>query len=136
MGPEPFALNLSRATMVNDNFRFALWTGEYLQLTLMSIPAYGEIGLERHDDHDQFLRIESGSGEVLMGAEENKLNYRTKFSSGYGIFIPAGIWHNIVNTSSRPVKIYSIYAPPEHPHGTIHQTKEIADEAEMEGYQQ
>lgn len=103
-----------------------------MQLTVMSIPVDGEIGLEMHSDLDQFIRIESGFGEVMMGAEENRLNYRTPVLAGYAIIIPAGTWHNLINTGNRPLKLYSIYAPPAHPHGTVHETKEIAEKEEME----
>lgn len=126
-GPEPFVVNIHKATMRNNNFRAALWTGNHLQLTLMSISAGGEIGLEAHPDLDQFLRIESGRGLVKMGGSRNNLNYQKKVCDGYAIFVPAGIWHNLINTANRPIKLYSIYAPPQHPHGTVHETKAIAD---------
>lgn len=129
-GPEPFAVNIHKATMQNKNFRTALWTGQHLQLTLMSIPVGGEIGLEIHPNVDQFLRIESGRGIVKMGSGQNKLYYQKEVSDGYAIFIPAGTWHNLINNGSRPIKLYSVYAPPQHPHGTVHETKAIADAAE------
>lgn len=132
-GPEPFVTDIERETLRNDNFRTALWTGNHLQLTLMSIPVGGEIGLEVHPNDDQFLRVESGFGQAMMGAEENKLNYRANVSPGYAIFVPAGTWHNLINTGNRPIKLYSIYAPPAHPRGTVHETKEEADKAH-EGY--
>ena len=128
-GPEPFITNINRDTINNQNFRTTLWTGEHLQLTLMSIPIGGEIGLEVHQDDDQFLRIESGSGVVMMGPDEKRLNYRSNVLPGFAIFIPAGTWHNLINTGTRPIKLYSIYAPPAHPHGTIHTTKEESDKA-------
>ena len=128
-GPEPFALNLEQATLRNRNFRTALWTGCYLQLTLMSIPAGGEIGLELHPDTDQFLRIESGSGVVRMGACKDRPDFQKCVGAGDAIFIPAGTWHNLINTGRCPLKLYSVYAPPHHPHGTVHKTKAIADAA-------
>ena len=128
VGPEPVVINITRASLYNTNYRTALWTGEHMQLTVMSLPVEGEIGLEVHPDLDQFIRIESGFGEVMMGPEEDKLNYRTPVLSGYAIIIPAGTWHNLINTGNRPLKLYTIYAPPEHPHGTVHETKEIADQ--------
>lgn len=129
-GPEPFVINIERATKRNDNFRRALWTGNHLQLTLMSIPVGGEIGLEIHNNVDQFLRIESGSGIVKMGYGRDRLDYKENVSADDVILIPAGVWHNILNTGNRPLKMYSIYAPPNHPHGTVHETKEdaMADE--------
>ena len=126
-GPEPFVVDIDRVTICNPNYRTALWTGNHLQLTLMSIPPRGEIGLEVHTDTDQFLRIESGCGIAMMGPEEGSLTYRKEVSDGFAIFVPAGTWHNVVNTGCFPLKIYSIYAPPHHPHGTVHITKAQAD---------
>lgn len=129
-GPEPFVTDIHSAVMHNRNFRTALWTGTHLQLTLMSIPVGGDIGLEVHPHLDQFLRIESGRGFVKMGSSREQLDYQKNIYDGYSIFIPAGTWHNLINTGSRPIKLYSIYAPPEHPHGTIHETRAIAEAAE------
>ncbi|MFW5980783.1 MAG: cupin domain-containing protein [Halanaerobiaceae bacterium] len=131
-GPYPFTINIERATVQNDYYRFALWTGEYLQLTLMSINAGEEIGLEIHPDHDQFIRIERGRGIVMMGDSEDQLDYRAAVYDDYAIFIPAGKWHNLINTGRKPLKLYSIYAPPEHPHGTVHETKEDEEEYHQE----
>lgn len=130
-GPAPFVTDIERATLRNPNFRTALWTGEHLQLTLMSIPIGGEIGLEVHNDTDQFLRLESGNGLVKMGSSPDRLNYQANVKDGYVILIPAGTYHNLINTGNTPIKLYSIYAPPQHPRGTVHKTKEIADAAEM-----
>ena len=129
-GPEPFVINIEEATCHNDNFRRALWTGCHLQLTLMSIPSGGEIGLEIHPDTDQFLRIEGGEGVVRMGCQRERLDFCRRITSGDALFIPAGHWHNILNTGNCPIKLYSIYAPPHHPHGTLQATKEIADAEE------
>ena len=129
-GPDPFVTNIDKATRQNRNFRTALWTGRHLQLTLMSIPTGGEIGLEIHPETDQFIRIESGNGMVMMGPAKNHLNFQRPVSDGYAVFVPAGTWHNIINTGNRPLKIYTIYAPPHHPHGTVHATKDIADAQE------
>jgi len=129
-GPEPFVADIDKIAMQNGNFRAALWTGTHLQLTLMSIPVGGEIGLETHPHVDQFLRIESGVGLVRMGNSQDKLNYQMNVCPGYAVFVPAGVWHNLINTGNRPIKLFSIYAPPEHPHGTVHETKEMAEAAE------
>lgn len=129
-GPEPYVTNIQQVAMQNSNFRTALWTGEYLQLTLMSIPAGGEIGLEMHPHTDQFLRLEAGNGLVKMGQSPEKLNFQTHVRSGYVIFVPAGTYHNLINVGHTPIKLYSIYAPPQHPRGTVHATKAIADAAE------
>ncbi len=132
-GPEPFVVDISRATKQNNNFRTALWTGSHLQLTLMSVPVGGEIGPEVHPNLDQFLRVEEGMGLAAMGSSKDKLNYQKRVYSGSAIFVPAGTWHNLINTGRRPLKVYSIYAPPQHPYGTVHKTKEEAEMAESMG---
>ncbi len=129
-GPEPFTINIHKATCRNHNFRTALWTGKHLQLTLMRIPVGCEIGLEMHKDTDQFLRIEMGRATVKMGSCKDKLNFQKCIGADEAIFVPAGTWHNIINTGQQPLKIYSIYAPPHHPHGTVHKTKADADNSE------
>lgn len=129
-GPRPFAINLKQATEQNDFYRLALWTGKHLQLTLMSINPGEDIGLEMHPDLDQFLMLEQGQGNVFMGESQNNLNFRQSIGENYAFIIPAGTWHNFVNTGNLPAKLFSIYAPPNHPFGTIHQTKAIAEEQE------
>lgn len=126
-GPEPLVLNIDDYTLNNTNFRTTLWTGANLQVTLMSIPVNGEVGLELHNDLDQFLRIEEGVAEVFMGDTENELTYQRKAEEDDAIFVPAGKWHNIINKGDKPLKLYSIYAPQEHPHGTIHIDKAASD---------
>lgn len=127
-GPEPFVVNIEEAAKQNNNFRLALWTGCHLQLTLMSIRVGEDIGLEMHPDVDQFIRIEEGQGIVKMGDRKDRLEFQRNVYDDYAIVIPAGKWHNLINTGCRPLKLYSIYAPPEHPHGTVHETKEDAEE--------
>ena len=129
-GREPFVVNIDRLTKQNPNFRTTLWTGEHLQVTLMRIPAGGDIGLERHPGVDQFLRIESGNALVRMGSSKNNLWYQKKAGSNDAILVPAGIWHNVINIGNDPLLVYSIYAPPQHPFGTVHATKELAEAAE------
>lgn len=129
-GPNPFVIDIEQAALKNQNFRTALWTGGHLQVTLMSIPVKGEIGLENHPDTDQFLRIEAGTGQVNMGNTQDLLNYQCKVYNGDAIMIPAGTWHNVTNIGNEPMKLYSIYAPPHHAHGTVHRTKADADAAE------
>ena len=121
-GPIPIVLNMEDITKQNTNFRTALWTGDYLQLTLMSIPVASEIGLEVHHYTDQFLCVEEGEGLVMMGANDNNLDFQVNVYKDYAFIVPAGTWHNIYNTGNYPLKLYSIYAPPAHPHGTIHET--------------
>ena len=98
-----------------------------MQSTLMAIPPGGDIGLEVHPDNDQFLRIEEGQGLVQMGNSETNLTFRQTAFANSAVFVPAGIWHNIKNIGTSPMKLYAIYAPPHHPHGTVHATKAIAD---------
>jgi len=126
-GPNPFVNDINRATQANCNFRTTLWTGTHLQSTLMCIPAGGEIGLEVHPDTDQFLRIESGNGCAMMGPRQDALHCRCPVKNDCAVFVPAGTWHNVVNCGRGPLKLYSIYAPPHHPHGTVHRTKAQAD---------
>ena len=127
-GPNPFVVDINKATVANDNYRTALWTGPHLQLTLMSINPGKDIGLEVHPDTDQFLRIEKGQGVVQMGPARDKLTFIQNAYDDYAVFVPAGTWHNITNVGKEPMKIYTIYAPPHHPHGTIHPTKAIAQQ--------
>ena len=129
-GPNPFVADITKATLNNDTYRTALWTGKHLQLTVMSVPVGGDIGLEVHPDVDQFLRIEEGQGLTQMGNSRDNLYLQQPVFDDFAIFIPAGTWHNVINTGNKPLKLYSIYAPPHHPHGTIHQTKAIAELAE------
>ncbi|MCD8501139.1 MAG: cupin domain-containing protein [Bacillaceae bacterium] len=131
-GSESFVVDISNATKQNTTFRTALWTGKHLQLTLMSIGVAEDIGLEAHPNLDQFIRIEEGEGLVQMGDTRDKLDFEEQVRAGYAIFIPAGRWHNLTNTGDQPIKLYSIYAPPEHPYGTVHETKEVATAAEAE----
>ena len=129
-GPNPLVINIEEATEENENYRTALWTGKNLQLTLMSIGVGEDIGLEVHHDIDQFLRIEASHGLVQMGDSEENLDFEKKAEHDDAILIPAGKWHNVTNTGDVPLKVYSIYAPAEHPHGTVHKTRAEAMEAE------
>lgn len=131
-GPNPFVVNINEATKQNETFRTALWTGTYLQTTLMSIPVGGDIGLEMHPNVDQFLRLEQGQGLVRMGKTKNQFDFERTVQDDDAIFIPAGTWHNLINTGNIPLKLYSIYAPPNHPFGTVHRTKAEAMASESE----
>ena len=122
-GPKPFTFNIDHATKMNTNFRTTLWTGTSMQLTLMHIPVCGEIGIEMHSDVDQFIRIESGTARVYIGNTRNTLCEENTVDCNYAIIIPAGTWHNIVNAGNCPLKLYSLYAPPKHPFGTVNKTK-------------
>jgi len=130
VGPNPYVFDIEELTLANENFRTAVWTGQQFQMTLMTIPVGGEVGLEVHDDTDQFLRIEQGSAKVLMGPSADDLSREWEAKDDWAMFIPTGTWHNIINTGDEPLKMYSIYAPPHHPHGTIHTTFADAQAAE------
>lgn len=122
-GLPPYSANLRLLTKQNTTFRTTLWTGPHLQLTVMCIPIREEIGLEQHPHIDQFLYIEQGYGILKTGSSKDQLHTQQNVSAGHTIIIPAGAWHNLINTGNIPLKLYSVYAPPQHPHGTIHRTK-------------
>ncbi len=128
-GPAPIVPDIEALTVENTNFRTTLWTGKNLQITLMSIDIGSEVGREIHEDHDQFLRVEQGQASVYMESDDGQLQV-WQAVDGDAVVVPAGTWHNLVNSGDVPLKLYSIYAPPQHPHGTIHITKEDADKAE------
>ncbi len=126
-GPEPFVINLKNAALQNNYFRSTLWTGRNMQLTVMSLLPGEDVGLEAHKGVDQLLYVEQGVGEVRMGSSKDKLNFQRYVYENYAIIIPAGKWHNLTNIGNTRLKLFSVYSPPEHPHGTIHRVK--ADEA-------
>ena len=129
-GPVPGVLNLEQAAKRNHNFRTVLWTGKHFQLTVMCIPFRGEIGLELHPDTDQLIRIEQGHARIKMGKNRGLSDFQQELRKGDVAFIPAGTWHNIINTDWIPLKVSSVYAPPNHPEGTIHPTKADAEKEE------
>ena len=113
--------NIEQDTLENEDYRRVLFTGPNTQLVLMTLRPGEEIGLETHEEHDQFIRIEAGTGVVRLNGEEHELG------DGVSVVIPAGTRHNVINTSSsEPMRLYTLYSPPEHPDGTVHRTK--ADE--------
>ncbi len=130
VGPAPFVVDIEDVTLANENFRTAAWTGKHFQITLMTIPVGGDVGLEVHPETDQFLRLEQGEAKVLMGPSKDKLTQEWTAKDDWAIVVPAGTWHNIVNVGQKPLKLYSIYAPPHHAHGTVHQTQADAIAAE------
>lgn len=117
-----YTIDIEQASLENTDFRRVLYTAPNLQLVLMTLQAGEEIGLETHDHGDQFFRVEGGEGEAILNGEHYTLD------DGDIVVIPAGVEHNIVNTSTdTPLQVYTIYTPPEHPDGTVHATKAEAD---------
>lgn len=117
-----FLGNIEQLTLENNNFRQVLYTGQHSQLVVMSIEPGGEIGMEIHEIVDQFLRIEKGTGRVIMNGEEHQIG------DGDAFIVPAGTQHNVINLSStESLRLYTLYSPPHHKDGTIHETKARAD---------
>lgn len=129
-GPCPSAMSVIRASEYNINYRTTIWTGKNLQMTLMCIPVCDDVGLEIHEDTDQFIRVEDGYALVQMGQSQDCLNEQWELWRGDVVFVPQGAWHNIINIGNESLKLSTVYAPPHHPHGTIHQTKIQAMEKE------
>lgn len=116
-----FVTNIELDTIENEDFRRVLFTGPHSQLVLMTLQPGEDIGQETHAHHDQFLRIESGVGVVVLAGE------KTELVDGSAVVIPAGVEHNVVNTSDdEPLRLYTLYSPAEHPDGTVHRTKKEA----------
>ena len=127
IGPEPQSFDLEQATRDNRNYRTVAWSGRYLQMTLMSIPVGGDIGLELHPDTDQFLRLDAGRGRAQIGTDRHNLSFDREVSDGWCVMIPAGTWHNVTNTGDEPMQLYAIYAPAHHKPGKIHKTAADAE---------
>lgn len=117
-----FSTNIETDTVGNDDFRRVLYTAPYSQLVVMTLRPGEEIGLETHDDGDQFIRVEAGEGEAVLDGEPYAL------SDGVAVVIPAGTEHNVINTSdTEALRLYTVYSPPAPPDGTVHQTKQEAE---------
>lgn len=125
-GPEPQSFDMERATKANHDYRSVAWSGRYLQVTLMSIPVGGDIGLEAHPETDQFIRLEAGKGRVRMGPSAENVTFERDVSDGWCVLVPAGTWHNIANTGSSPMQLYTIYAPAHHKPGKVQGTQAAA----------
>lgn len=125
-GKNPYVVNIEKATVENNTYRTTLWTGEKLQVTVMTIQPGDDIGLEQHVGIDQFIRIESGQGTCKMGPTEDNLDFTEEVYDDDAIFVPAGVWHNVINDSSKPLKLYTVYAGPDHLPGTVHETHQDA----------
>ena len=122
-GTKPWVVNIEELTTSNQNFRTTWWTGKQLQMTVMSIQPGEDIGLEVHQKGDQFIRVEEGTARVQMGTSKTNLSFDKTVGDDWAMFIPEGYWHNISNAGNEELKVYVLYAPPEHPAGTIHPTK-------------
>ena len=113
--------NIEEVTVANEDFRRVLYTGKNLQLVLMTLKAGEEIGEEVHEDRDQFFRVEEGEGTVYIDGAPNKVR------DDFAVIVPAGARHNVVNDGSAPLRLYTLYGPPEHKDKVVHKTKEQAD---------
>ena len=122
--------DIEQETLDNTTFRTVVFTGEHTQLTVMRLAPGEDIGREAHHDRDQFLRIEQGQARVELGRTADDVDETHDVADDWAIVVPAGIWHNVVNTGSGELRLYSLYSPPEHPDGTVHRTKAEAEEAE------
>ena len=117
-----FVKNIEQETLQNNNFRKVLYTSQHGQVVVMSLLPKEEIGMEVHGYTDQFFRVDSGEGKVIIDGEESII------SDGFAVVVPAGAMHNVLNTSAdKPLKLYTIYMPPHHVDGTVHKTKAIAE---------
>ncbi len=113
--------DIEKQTTGNNDFRRVLYTGKNLQLVLMTLQPGDEIGSEVHEDRDQFFRFEKGEGVVVIDGKENPVE------DGIGVIVPAGARHNVINRGSAPLKLYTLYGPPEHKDGVVQSTKAEAD---------
>jgi mannose-6-phosphate isomerase-like protein (cupin superfamily) len=121
-----FVGNIEKLTLKNNYFREVLFTGKYAQLVVMCLQPGEEIGNEVHQTVDQFFRIEEGEAKFVFNGKEEHIVHGTD-----AVVVPAGTFHNVINTSKdKPLKLYTVYSPPNHPQGTIHKTKAEAEEAE------
>ncbi len=133
IGPKPYSFDMEAEATANTNYRTVAWTGKYFQVTLMSIPVGESIGLEVHPETDQFLRLDAGQGLCTMGPDKDKLDFRQEVSDGWCIMVPAGTWHDVVNTGDEPMQLYVVYAPVHHAQGKIHKTQADAERDEEAG---
>jgi len=121
MAKKGYSKDVAAETLKNKNFRKVLYTGEHLQLVVMTLQAGEEIGEETHEDRDQFFRFEAGEGVVVIDGKKNKVK------DDFAVIVPAGACHNVINTGEEPLQMYTIYGPPEHKDKTIHKTKKQAE---------
>jgi mannose-6-phosphate isomerase-like protein (cupin superfamily) len=122
--------DIEKATLDNSTFRTVVFTGDHTQLTVMRLAPGEDIGREAHHDRDQFLRIEEGRARVELGRTEDAIDETHDVEDDWAVIVPAGVWHNLVNTGTGDLKLYSLYSPAEHPPDTVHETKADAEAAE------
>lgn len=127
IGPAAQSFDLETETRENTNYRTVAWSGRFLQVTLMSIPPGGSIGLEMHPDTDQFIRLDGGRGRAQMGGAKDQLSFDQEVEDGWCVLVPAGTWHNITTIGDEPMRLYTVYAPQHHTPGKVHPTKAAAD---------
>lgn len=132
-GPKPNAFDIEKETTANDTYRTVAWTGRYLQVTLMSIPVGESIGLENHPETDQFLRLEAGKGRCVMGPAKDDLTFEQDVEDDWSIQVPAGTWHDVINTGDEPMRLYAVYAPVHHAQGIVQETAAKAEKDEESG---
>jgi mannose-6-phosphate isomerase-like protein (cupin superfamily) len=125
--------DIEAVTLDNDDFRRVLFTGPHTQLTVMRLAPGEDIGREVHPHLDQFIRIERGRARLELGHTESKVDETHEVAEDWAFLVPAGVWHNVVNTGDGDLRLYSLYSPPEHPAGAVHPTKRDAEEAEHAG---
>ena len=115
--------DIEKTTLENENFRTVVYTGAHTQLTLMRLKPGEDIGWETHSNLDQFLRLEQGQGRLDLGQREGAVDESHVVTGDWAFIIPAGMWHNVVNVGEDDLKLYSLYSPPDHAEGTVHETK-------------
>jgi mannose-6-phosphate isomerase-like protein (cupin superfamily) len=125
--------DIESVTLDNDAFRRVLFTGDHTQLTVMHLAPGEDIGREVHPDRDQFLRLEQGRARLELSRTQDSVDETYDVEEDWAFIVPAGTWHNVVNTGDGDLRLYSLYSPPEHPDGTVHATKRDAQEAEHAG---
>lgn len=133
VGPGPSSFDLETATTENTNYRTVAWSGRFLQVTLMSIPVGESIGLEAHPETDQFLRLDAGQGKARMGRAKDELTFEQDVTDGWCVLVPAGTWHDVINTGDEPMRLYAVYAPVHHASGKVQASSEDAERDEESG---
>lgn len=122
VGPKPSSFDLETATRENEHYRAVAWSGKYLQVTLMSIPVGESIGLEAQELVGLGVRLDAGRGRVMMGPSKDELTFEQDVTDGWCALIPAGTWHDVVNTGDEPMRLYAVYAPVHHAAGKVQPT--------------